>query len=568
MANVQEPGFVDKHIEKIILLICLGVLAYAVMRWGLSTPRRIQVPLPTGQKEEVAPEQVDAKLESAARDVYNQVLAETAKPYTPPQYLDILARLQENPVAGPYVSMAYGIPEKGKQEESRGPDVLDPPTLAEVRQAIPVPPQPQSWAGVEVLHQEENPSAIEEKPTWHAAMVYDTDELLDRWKKNFSKTLLDVERVIAVGYDVQIQVRQPDGSWADVSGIELERTGPQVDLPAIPDYELPSKDQRSLNNKGNSLEVKNLVAQLYPEWMRYMLQPYWDDVWVGQSKADWSVHFPRELWREYKPIMDVETRRPESRTTTPTPRGSSTPTPPKTGSVPPPPPGMGPPAKEQQTPSERPAEEPLVPTQREVTSMPSLEMQLQQGKWLVWFHTRTIRYGKTYRCRMRMKLINPALAEPFSVEDAESSKVQILESPWSPWSEPISVQQNKEFFITGANESRNQMTVTVFTTCLNQRVMAKFGKIVPGMPIGGMQSVSVVNPANGQTETRTVDFNTGAVAVRFDFNREILIPAGFTRNTESMIYLDEQGRLMNRNRYYDTNADRYRELLVESGEEP
>jgi hypothetical protein len=67
MAKADEIGFLEKHVEKLVLLAGVVLLALCVYRWVLSSPLTFEVVGPAGSgKAEVGPEKADRVLHQAA----------------------------------------------------------------------------------------------------------------------------------------------------------------------------------------------------------------------------------------------------------------------------------------------------------------------------------------------------------------------------------------------------------------------------------------------------------------------------------------------------------------------
>jgi len=105
--------------------------------------------------------------------------------------------------------------------------------------------------------------------------------------------------------------------------------------------------------------------------------------------------------------------------------------------------------------------------------------------------------------------------------------------------------------------------IDVFTQKWGQRVMSRF-TVSKGEPIGGKALVEVVRLDTHKPEVVKVSFNTGAIAVDFDFNKKQRIAGtNYYRTTTEMLYLDAEGRLRTRTEFEDVNSPRYKELLQE-----
>jgi len=201
-------------------------------------------------------------------------------------------------------------------------------------------------------------------------------------------------------------------------------------------------------------------------------------------------------------------------------------------------------------------------------SIPDINTQLESGKLLAWFHANNLKFGKKYRCRFRWVFVNPLLTytksvKPENIQDATTIKT--VASAWSPWSDTVTVSRKMDFFLTGANDQRKEVTVTVFTEAMGQLVRARFNRIQAGQPIGGESEVSIINPLSGEREKMSLNFQTGAMAIELDFNKRIINSFGRVRkDAVEMIYLDSDGNLHSRTRENDQVSPKYRAMLEEA----
>lgn len=132
---INEPGFIQKHVEKIVMAVCLVVLLVSVVHFGMGTPRKIEL-----DSQEVSPSEVDRILYEKAERVNERIEDFTLPEEEPPAFLATLKELQQAPLQGIELARAtFGAPEAigigGAQEEQ--PEL---PTLADVQEAIPAPP--------------------------------------------------------------------------------------------------------------------------------------------------------------------------------------------------------------------------------------------------------------------------------------------------------------------------------------------------------------------------------------------------------------------------------------------
>ncbi|MCK5113270.1 MAG: hypothetical protein KAR11_00720 [Phycisphaerae bacterium] len=559
MANQQGPGFVDKHIEKVVLGVCGLILLYAVIQYGISTPRRIEVV----KGDAVSPAEVDEILLKEAQRVHDLVEKEGYP--EPPQllYAQNFRKLELDPLPDKLASLTFGSPlSKGLGGDGMG--VAKIHTLAAVEKLLPAPQKPINWCDPELVNvaKEQDDVKLEEKPTWRSVTYYPWGDLEKAWKKEFQGSAIYPEQ-IAVGYQVQIEEKQLDGTWKVVDSVKPSykpfygtgRDGMEKLPPQIPAYK--TNQDNTADNTAEIMEAKKQIA----EFTESQLQPDYFDIWTPEGKDVWQKHMPLETiaqWYEgywEAPKDDDESDEAAGKKATrPRARDKFAPPAMDPGMMDPRNPGGAGRLKGRTTVKRAPGAGSKL--------LPSYEKQKEAGKMLVWFHSDKIQYGKEYRCRFRLIFVNPLLGY---VDDVDKKSPQDAVQPtittkWSAWSDSVAVRQDMQFYVTGASTSSKTVTVTVFTKVLGQLVLGKFGRLDVGEPIGGIAQVAVINPATGETEEPAVEFDTGAVIVSLNFQKDVVTLTGigkYTKSTVEVVYMDRDGNLHSRVMYYDKRNEAY-----------
>lgn len=570
MANDQGPGFVDKHIEKVILAVCGLILIYAVVQYGISTPRRIEA---VKGCDPIPPAEVDSVLLDEARRVSDLVKSE--KYPEPPKltYVKQFKELETNPLPDKFSSVNFGTPLAGGLGAG-GVIVTKAPALEDIIRVVPAPAKPVNWCESELVNVSTEPDEIklEETPTWRSVTYYPWGELSEAWKHELKNSII-YPQLTGVGYEVQIEEKQSDGTWKMVDSIKpvyrrvLDKDGEEILPPSIPAY-LVSED----GTTDNASQITEAIRDV-SDCTEYQLQPDYFDIWTSQGQDVWQKHMPLEIiatwyegsWQAPKDGAEPanaakkkkKDRKPPSRTPAFDPRMD---------------PGMmgfmGPDMSARKTARKAP---------RRVKSrisgigsrfLPDYPTQLEAGKVLVWFHCDKIRYGFEYRCRFRLIFANPLLTFVDDVDKSkpQDAKIPTIITPWSPWSDPVEVVRDMQFFVTGSSTSSKTFSATIFTKVLGQLVSGRFGRLGVGEPIGGIAQVAVSNPATGQTEEPRIEFNTGAIVVSLNFQKEVIILTGtgrYTKKTTEVIYTDQDGKLCSRVLYDDQHNETFREMRDE-----
>ena len=98
---------IERHIEKIVLAVCVVLLVYAAFHWAASSPRTIEVITNRrGAKVTVGPENADVEIHKGARDIQNAMEQAKATPYAPSDDMAKLRRLQSEP----FGALAQAVP--------------------------------------------------------------------------------------------------------------------------------------------------------------------------------------------------------------------------------------------------------------------------------------------------------------------------------------------------------------------------------------------------------------------------------------------------------------------------
>ena len=562
MANDQDTGLMDKYIEKIILAICLIVLLYAVVHFGIGTPRRLPVVTGMGSQEEmVPPGEVDKTLLAAMQRVETRIKREKPKEAPVREDLSILKKRQDVPLFGVATlrRLDYGEPIAKGAEKIVPPDERGVVTLAQLAMNMPAPAKPVNWCGNEISYVQQNDAAgqaedkVEEGPMWRAVSWYPFDKLTKLWSDELVNTLVR-PKVIAWAYEVEFQQLQPDKTYKKIDSLTLfrlkdPRTGKVLEPPTVPAFDGKNADA-----------VKRVVEEhLDNRWMQYMLQPAYLSVWDGDAVVSWQQHWGLDVAKEFPPKVEATT--PTS-PTAPVPGAPITPTisPRRTvgrrGGVPE--------GDDMMMPGSRrgrrtPAGEGGIAE----AVVPKFDEQLQ-GKMLFWFHSRDLEYGRTYRCRFRLVFFNPILTATDAVapENKQDVKEPFVMTKWSPWSDSVRVDRQIKFFVTSQNPIRTKrsVTVTVFTKVLDQWVSREIDKIIPGKTIGKVVSMKITNPVTGSSENMDVNFDTGTTVIELNFNKRYMRGNRLKTDGVEMVYLDALGVLRRRMLHSDRDSQEYKDL--------
>lgn len=159
----------------------------------------------------------------------------------------------------------------------------------------------------------------------------------------------------------------------------------------------------------------------------------------------------------------------------------------------------------------------------------------------IWFHDDTVESGKTYRYRVRYKMLNPIFGL-FNVSRPEELTEQFaLTSEWSEWSQPVGLDSLVRYFVYGWRPNANSVNFEVFKWENGVWQSEIFQNLQPGDMIGGTRV----------KYNQEVDFTTGVtvVDIREDARRETFV-----------LLVDSQGNLLTRSFRQDQNSSELRNL--------
>jgi len=478
MAKADKVSILERHVEKLALLVSVVLFGYAASRWALESPVRLTVIDPSGRrtKANVGPEQVDKVLEQAAmsvKDAYDGA-EETVAPVPlsaghTVEYRHIEPRQSEG--------LDLGL----SQRPVRTDVIVDPsvnlPTLAKIQAAMDPPKRPDIVAGLELPKQD----TLEDKLVARGLVLFPIEKLRTAWGELVKDTPIQVPMLAGYAVVVEVQQALPDGTWPKAAKtvtllVRLDNTEQPVEVPPIPDFD--GKNVQSVR------DARNKVADALMQ--TGILRPEYYKIW-SIEQDDWGT------WRARLP-----------------------------------------------------------------------ELRAEDGQMPVWFHDdSTMQLGGTYRYRVQVRFINPLL----TYEDAVPSKnkktdpyEKFVSTPFSEWSRPVAVRRQVYFYLTGTSQTTRQMTVTVYAHKWGQIVRNRF-RVTPGQPIGGKATVNIRDPLGPKGSTRSVevDFTTGAVALRFNFRKE-MIRRGIPVRTAEMLYMAKDKLLKSRIQALDDNNEQRKKL--------
>jgi len=603
MAKPGKKGVFEQHAEKIVLGVCALIFLISLAAY---IPGSGTTEVPTGRgagTTKVPYDKVDEHLKQVSEEVWEQAQESDADVTKLPDYLAMQRRYQRRPFSPALTMNDMG---SGKLPVDRDyvPTITPEAELAKLVPLIPEPNRLFFWAG-RLLPKMDKEEDLEDEIVTHVGAQWQRGLCLKRWEEALRRTTIIDVPVVVLGVEVEVQQQLDDGSWVKADGVKVvfrneepvEEGKEAPEAPKVPD--IPAPDGT------NDQEVDDAVMEISSmDWQKRLQMPeYWDIYHPSGEWLSWLINLPREaltdlpegeVERTGRTTRNLYTRRDtrvrirESERPT---RSSGAPrrTPTRRRSSGPPPDAlrrMEEAQREMQemmmresdrsrTPSRDTSRRreperrstppgPSEPKPREEIELPQplpvpdVAAQIDAGRLLLWKHLSSLESGKTYRCRFRLKLLNPLLGRADEVKQAADAKVLSVYTPFSDWSGDIAVRRDTEFFVTGTSDEFVQ--VTVFAHALGQRVSESFS-VRPGERIGEvLRKVQVRNPLAMKVVEREVDFATGAVAVALAKMRALKGKGPYLTDLRGMVCLEEDGKLRTRMRKHDVDSERYKKL--------
>ncbi|MBK8269176.1 MAG: hypothetical protein IPK83_13065 [Planctomycetes bacterium] len=155
--------------------------------------------------------------------------------------------------------------------------------------------------------------------------------------------------------------------------------------------------------------------------------------------------------------------------------------------------------------------------------------------------------GHTYEYRIRYEVFNTFAGNTSELLNPVDAEKLTVFSGWSPASRPVTIESDTYFYLTKADDNKKELTVTVYKKKGRDSVKEATFKVAIGEEIGGEK----------RKGTSKTDFTTGAICLDIDFNRKV---NGKTDVT--LVYVDTRDGSV-REKYLSTDkSDKFRKALT------
>ena len=277
MAKPDDVSFIERHVEKLVLLASLIFLALAAYHWLPASPTRLALFGPRGAKVTVGPGEADETLHKAAMAVRDRTGTYPLNVPPDPKWAGRTAELRRiEPARSDYVALALpqpGLWMPGARDEAGA-------TVAELIGHLVAMPA-LNVSAAEVLPQRQPAGDV---VAVAGEMVFPARQQLAVWDDQVLRRRL-AARFIVQKVVVRAQQLLDDGQWsaprevATVAVPASDAQGKPLVVPELPDYDGKNAEQ-----------VRKVREELDGQWQKRLLHPdYWP---VLTPAGQWGVWTP------------------------------------------------------------------------------------------------------------------------------------------------------------------------------------------------------------------------------------------------------------------------------------
>ncbi|MDP6636619.1 MAG: hypothetical protein QGG42_17105 [Phycisphaerae bacterium] len=480
MAKIEEMKFVDQHMEKIILGVCVLIMAYGVFQWVLSAPQRSEVPQVAGRV--VPADKVDGELLNWVK----RVAARKPSGEGDAPVYDYAGEIdkQRNPKTPAAITnwgnhrLVLVEPKRVKPPEgvrlAKIKDILE--TLAPVFTEI---------KGIREVIDSDGKGDPVDKLVFRGKADFPIGELLKAWNQEFRGSAMDEVLATVLAVEIERRTVLADGSFGPVTKVvrvkaPLAEDATPVEPVVIPEYTGQNAD-----------EVRKAIQVFSQTQQDSVLRPEYWKVWSLEKKA-WTTPW----------IKEVEAPDPA----------------------------------EAAAPAAGAAKPAPAPVAKGVAG--KIELLFHDADVTVQriysYRARLVFVNPLYTYDEVVYKGTP--------KDAQVRAIFGKWSPWVRAQAIPRTTQYFLTGASGMG-NKQQLRCTIFTQSLGQVVAEKNFDIKPGRIIGGVMSKKIRNPVTGQESMKVVDFSTNATVVHAEFERKFVTEAGRPSTTRELICL-EGGKLV------------------------
>jgi hypothetical protein len=535
----KNINIIERHIEKVILALCVVVLLWVGYRYFVATPFQVTI---DGQM--LGPRQIDPMLAEEARKIDTELRGKAddkLQQWKVPNYIRQMQQRIEQPVT-PDKTFASLRGSRDlfvitQEDGTIGPTTNNNQVVAQYH--TPVVPAPQAMIAqpnlgtlseLAVRTQPNLRQVVGQPPydlLWVSlASAFDATALRESLTRQATVSFMRIpetwwQQTLAIS-DVMVQREQlmPDGQW-----------GQSTLLPPSPDR--PSYRTVMANPGRNFREVVASIRQNQAQ----VVQP------TGYELIDGRV------WTA--PAITL----PESAPTNPTEA----------------PPTMIPPGMMESAPPGMFGDGAMPPSTRPRLGRGGVD-PVNADQIELWAYDLTAESGTRYRYRMRVAVVNPLFGKSLAGEQTPLAKQAQLLSPWSEWTEVETLRQRYTFLVNATRPPLNQAQIEIWQFSGGNWRTAKF-VVSAGDQIGGLTTdhKPLVPPpaaapgmpaAPAAPETpQPIDFATNTIMLDLDF-RNVVRTGMIERNSPRLLYLNAEGDILSRHLVEDLELKKTIEQMI------
>lgn len=203
MAKNSDASFFESHIEKIVLGICVVLLAIVAVYWIPSSPRQVSVISRNGAQVLVSPAQADAELLAGAQAIRKRNNDAVVTTLPAVRFVEKITLAAARPFSLPLELPDIGIPGRTLNASGLGTSgtTIAQVTLSDLLAGLPAPAKPVGWSGFEMPKPAANQPLVE-KITYHGTALYPWSKL----DENLGRMLVGVSPLpVILGMEVQVR---------------------------------------------------------------------------------------------------------------------------------------------------------------------------------------------------------------------------------------------------------------------------------------------------------------------------------------------------------------------------
>jgi len=229
MAKTDQPGFIEKHVEKLVVGLAALCLVAVLAKWVISSPYAVEIGL---TPEPIPPNKIDEKLENLAKDTKGSIDGRQPDKLVIPRWTQKLDETAKTPFEPGLTN--YPILTSGTRSLRSAAGVVS----EKVKTLPSVPPLRQVGvrAGVELVKmpfvegdRSRGSASAKDVFAAHVTAVLDYGVMVEGWREQLEDRGLPIQptflRVVA-----DRQHRLPDGTWS--AAVEIDGVIPPQARPA------------------------------------------------------------------------------------------------------------------------------------------------------------------------------------------------------------------------------------------------------------------------------------------------------------------------------------------------